>query len=261
MRDLLKNLENDRQAADPMLRAQANMRKPLPRRFYRQVTVAQAGDEHLVHLDGKPVRTPAAAVLALPTAAAAGLIAEEFDAQGDTLDPMTMPVTRLANTAVDGVAADPQAVMEDILRYASSDLLCYRAEAPRELIEREAEHWDPVLDWARAELGARFVLAEGVMHVEQPREAIGAIGIHLMSRGEPLRLAALHVMTSLMGSALLALAVERGALEPEVAWKAAHVDEDWNIEQWGEDAEAAAKRAVRRRDMMGAAALIRALEA
>jgi len=262
MRDLLKGLETGRhEAADPMRRAQANMRQALPKRFYRQVTVAYAGDQHLVHLDGKPVRTPGAAVLMLPTAAAAGLVAEEFNAQGDVVDPTTMPVTRLANTAVDGVAADPQAVIEDIMRYASSDLLCYRAESPQELAARQAEHWDPVLDWARAELGARFVLAEGVMHVEQPREAIGAIGIHLAARKEPFRLTALHLMTSITGSALLALAVERGALEPEAAWKAAHIDEDWNIEHWGEDAEAAKARASRRRDMMGAVALVRALEA
>lgn len=262
MRDLLNDLENSRpEGADPMRQARAHMRKPLPGRFYREVAVAQAGDEHLVHLDGKPVRTPAASVLALPNAAAARLIAEEFDAQGETLDPTTMPATRLANTAIDGVAADPQAVLEDILRYASSDLVCYRAETPQELVRRQAEYWDPVLDWARSDLGARFVLAEGVMHVEQPREAIGAIGIHLASRKEPLRLAALHVMTSLTGSALLALAIERGALAAEAAWEAAHVDEDWNIEQWGEDAEAASVREARRRDMMGAVALVRTLAA
>lgn len=262
MRDLLNDLEKTRPDADdsPMRRAQANMRTALPRRFYEKAAAVPDVEGHVVHLDGRPVRTPAKAVLTLPTAAAATLVAGEYDAQVDVIDPMTMPVTRLANTAVDGVAADPQAVLEDILRYASTDMLCYRAAAPQELGARQAEIWDPVLDWARAELGARFVLAEGVMHVEQPREAIGAVGIHLSMHKEPMRLAALHVMTSLTGSALLALALDRGAIEPDEAWRAAHVDEDWNIEQWGEDAEAAAMRESKRRDLMGAVALVRALE-
>jgi chaperone required for assembly of F1-ATPase len=153
------------------------------------------------------------------------------------------------------------AVLEDILKFSTSDLLCYRAEAPEALVERQAEAWDPVLAWVRSELGARFMLAEGVMHVEQPRETIGAVAIHLRKRAEPFRLAAIHLMTSLTGSALLALAVETGALDAATAWTAAHVDEDWNIEHWGEDAEAAARRAARRRDMMGAASLLAALDA
>jgi chaperone required for assembly of F1-ATPase len=190
---------------------------------------------------------------------AATLVADEFAAQGESIDPMSMPVYRLVNTAIDGVASDPQAVLEDILRYASSDLLCYRAASPRVLAEREADAWDPVIDWARSRLGARFVLAEGIMHVEQPRETIAAIGVHLGLRSEPLRLAALHVMTSLTGSALLALAIDFGELDPEAAWRAAHVDEDFQSEQWGLDAEAAARRAIRRRDMMAAATLLEAI--
>lgn len=172
---------------------------------------------------------------------------------------MSMPVLRLVNTAIDGVASDPQAVLEDILRFASSDLLCYRADGPQGLVDRESEHWDPVVDWASASLGARFNLAEGIIHVDQPREAIAVLGAHLAQRAEPLRLAALHVMTSLTGSALLALAVDFGQLDGEAAWQAAHVDEDWQIEQWGQDAEAVARRAHRKRDMMGAIALLDAI--
>ncbi len=126
-------------------------------------------------------------------------MAKEFAAQGETLDLASMPVYRLVNTAIDGVASDPQAVVEDILRFSSSDMLCYRADGPHTLVQRQNEAWDPVLDWARATLGARLLLAEGVIHVEQPREAIAAIGVHLNQRAEPLRLAALHVMTSLDG--------------------------------------------------------------
>lgn len=264
MRELLNDLENGHQLSDPdpVRRAQNQMRTPLPKRFYEAVSVAEAdGDDvFVVHLDGRPVRTPTANLLRLPTRRAASLVAEEFAAQGETIDPATMPVTRLVNTAVDGVAAAVDAVFEDILRFAGTDLVCYRADAPHELVERQAEAWDPVLDWVRAETGARFILAEGVMHVAQPRESIALIGAHLRHRREPYRLAALHVMTSLTGSALIALGVEGGALDATAAWRAAHVDEDWNIHQWGEDAEASARRAARERDFRASVALLDALD-
>jgi len=262
MRDILNDLEAGKQLSDPdpLRRAQTQMTAPMPRRFYSDVSVAALADGFAVNLDGKPVRTPAKTVLVLPSEQAAELVATEFAAQKDHIDPMTMPVTRLVNTAIDGVAQDTQAVLEDILRFSSSDLLCYRAQGPERLVERQAEAWDPVIDWARSALGARFVLAEGVIHIEQPREAIAAIGIHLKMRGDPLSLAAIHLMTSLTGSALLALAVEAGELDPEAAWTAAHVDEDWNMEHWGEDFEAAQRRKLRRTDMMAAADLLTALK-
>lgn len=263
MRDLLNDLEahNLLSEPDPVRRTQGQLKRQLPKRFYKAVSVAPMEEGFAVHLDGKPVRTPTKALLVLPTAAAAELVAQEFAAQEGFIDPMTMPVTRLVNTAIDGVAADQQAVLEDILRFSSSDLLCYRADSPEGLVTRQSEAWDGVLDWARASLGARFALAEGVMHVEQPREAIGALGIHLSQRAEPMRLAALHLMTTLTGSALLALAVETGELDAETAWAAAHVDEDWQIEHWGQDAEAVERRNNRKRDMMAAVALLEALKA
>lgn len=263
MRDLLNDLEahNLLSEPDPVRRTQGQLRRQLPKRFYKAVSVAPVEQGFAVHLDGKPVRTPTKALLVLPTADAAELVAQEFAAQEEFIDPMTMPVTRLVNTAIDGVATDPQAVLEDILRFSSSDLLCYRADSPEGLVARQAEAWDGVLDWARASLGARFALAEGVMHVDQPREAIGALGIHLSQRVEPMRLAALHLMTTLTGSALLALAVETGELDAEAAWAAAHVDEDWQIEHWGQDAEAIERRNNRKRDMMAAVALLEALKA
>ncbi len=263
MRDILNDLEAGKLLSDPdpVRRAQIQMKTPLPKRFYQAATVAPVEDRFAVHLDGKPVRTPGKALLALPTEPAAALVAQEFSSQGEVIDPMTMPVLRLVNTALDGVATDPQAVLEDILRFASSDLLCYRADAPEGLVERQNEHWDPVIDWARATLGARFNLAEGVIHVEQPRETIAVLGAHLARRAEPLRLAAMHLMTSLTGSALLAIAVEAGELDSDAAWNAGHVDEDWQIEHWGQDAEAVARRSARKRDMMAAAGLIEALAA
>ncbi|MGN6304164.1 MAG: ATP12 family chaperone protein [Mesorhizobium sp.] len=262
MRDILSDLEAGKLLSDPdpVRRAQIQMRTPLPKRFYKAVSVEQDGEVFGVRLDGKPVRTPGKALLALPNEAAAALVAGEFEAQAEVIDPVTMPTLRLVNTAIDGVAADPQAVLEDILRFASSDLLCYRADSPQGLVDRQNRHWDPVLDWARSELGARFNLAEGVIHVEQPRGTIAVLGAHLARRADPLRLASLHVMTSLTGSALLALAVEAGGLDTEAAWLAAHVDEDWQIEQWGQDAEAVSRRAQRKRDMMAAAGLLAALD-
>jgi len=262
MRDILNDLEAGKFLSDPdpVRRAQIQMRTPLPKRFYKSVSVEAEGDAFGVRLDGKPVRTPGKALLALPNEATATLVAAEFEAQDKVIDPVSMPTLRLVNTAIDGVAADPQAVLEDILRFASSDLLCYRADGPQGLVERQNEHWDPVLDWARGDLGARFNLAEGVVHVEQPRESIAVLGAHLARRADPMRLAALHVMTSITGSALLALAVEAGALDMEAAWLAAHVDEDWQAEQWGQDAEAMARRVRRKRDMQAAATLLAALE-
>ena len=176
MRDILEDLEAGRQLSDPdpVKRAQNQMRSALPKRFYKEAGVEKEAEGWSVRLDGKPVRTPGRAPLALPTLAAAELVAQEFAAQRDVIDPVSMPVLRLVNTAIDGVATDPQAVVEDILRYASSDLLLYRADAPQVLVDRQAELWDPVLDWVRAAIGARFFLAEGVMHVEQWGEDVEA---------------------------------------------------------------------------------------
>jgi chaperone required for assembly of F1-ATPase len=262
MRDLLNDLDASRYLSDPdpVKRARNHMKAALPKRFYKAVTIAEDEDGHVVKLDGRSVRTPARAVLVLPSAAVARLVADEYATQQEHIDPITMPVTRLANTAFDGVASAADAVLEDVLKFSTSDLVCYRADAPEALVERQAEAWDPVLGWVRSELGARFLLAEGVMHVDQPRETIGAVAIHLRKRAEPFRLAAIHLMTSLTGSALLALAVEAKALDAEAAWAAAHVDENWNIEHWGDDAEAVARRANRKRDMMAAVALLEALD-
>lgn len=260
MRDILGDLDGPFVSdANPMKRAQLNMRAPLPKRFYKDVTVALVEGGHAVLIDGKPAKTPGRNPLVLPTEAAAAMVAAEYDAQVDVVDPVTMPVTRLANTAIDGVAQDPQAVLEDMLRFASTDLVCYRADAPERLVARQAETWDPVLDWIQSRYGARFVLAEGVMHVAQPREAIAILGASLATRAEPFRLATVHVMTTLMGSALLALAVEGEGLTADEAWRAAHLDEDWNIELWGEDAEAMARRTARAVDFNASAKLLSAL--
>jgi chaperone required for assembly of F1-ATPase len=225
----------------------------LPKRFYEEVAAKdEGGGGASLLLDGKPVRTPGKAPLTLPSRALAEAVASEWRAQGERIDPSTMPLTRLANSAIDGVAGREQAVIDDIARHAASDLLCYRAEGPKALVEAQSAHWDKVLDWARMELKAPLVLAQGVVHVAQPEASLARIR-RALDGLDALRLAALHVMTALTGSALLALAVLRGKLTPEQAWTAAHVDEDFQISQWGEDAEAATRRENRWRDFAAAA--------
>lgn len=232
----------------------------LPKRFYERVDVEDRDGGFALLLDGKPVRTPGKAALSLPTRALAEAIAEEWRTQKERIDPATMKLTKLANSAIDGVAGRGQAVIDDILAYAGSDLLCYRADGPHGLIEAQRAHWDPVLAWAKSTLGAPFVLAEGVVHVAQPRASLDRLRERLDGR-DPFSLAALHVMTALTGSALLALAVALGQMTAEEAWTAAHVDEDWQIARWGEDAEASARRAARHRDFAAAARMLALLKA
>ncbi|QGA55827.1 ATP12 family chaperone protein [Brucella sp. 2280] len=260
MRDILSDLEAGKQLSDenPIVRAQKQMQAQLPKRFYEKAEVAESEGGFAVHLDGRPVKTPARNLLLLSTRAAAQIVADEFAAQEKVIDPGKMPATRLVNTAIDGIAQDPQAVFEDILRFAGTDMLCYRADSPQELVSRQTENWDPLIDWMES-LGARFALAEGVMHVEQPREAIAAFSVHMAGFKDPLALAALHTMTTLMGSAIIALAVAKGEISAEKGWAIAHIDEDWTIEHWGSDAEAIERRKNREIEMMVAARLLEVL--
>jgi len=158
-----------------------------------------------------------------------------LDGQQETIDPLTMPLTRLANSVIDAVVDRVEAVIDDVAKYFGSDLLFYRAGHPEALVAREAAHWDPIVFWAADALGAHFILAEGIVHVRQPDSAIAAARAALPTNAWSI--AALHVVTTLTGSALLALALMRGVIDQDQAWAAAHVDEDWNIEQWGRDEE------------------------
>lgn len=248
MRDILSDLdlgEKGEKLSDPVREVQAGLHKPLPKRFYEQAVATEADDgSFVVALDGKPVRTPSRKPLGVPHRQLAEAIAAEWQAQQDEIDPATMPLTRMVNTALDGVAAAQDEVFEEILRFAGTDLICYRADGPEGLVARESELWDFYLDWA-ASMGARLVLSEGIVHVEQPPEAIRAIAALLRRYATPLQLTALHTITSLTGSLVLALALAEGQGEPSAIWEAAHVDEDYNIAQWGEDHEAAERRAKR----------------
>jgi chaperone required for assembly of F1-ATPase len=261
MREILTDLEAESYVSDPnpMKRAQIQMRTPLPKRFYKEVSISETDGHHSVLLDGKPVKTPARNLLSFPTAAAAQLVADEFAAQDKEINPALMPSTRLANTAIDGVATEIEAVQEDIIRFASNDLICYRAEGPDALVARQADIWDRYIDWTRSRYGARLYLTEGVIHVAQPREAIALIGAAVKQIADPLRLACLHTMTTLTGSAILALAIHEGEAPAEEAWNAAHLDEDWTIERWGEDREATERRAARWQDMKSAADMLKAI--
>lgn len=219
----------------------------LPKRFYKQVAVARAEGGFAVQLDGRPVKTPLKRPLVMPGEAMAAAVAGEWDAQGTHINPAAMILTKLANTAIDRVSGDEARIAGEIVDFAGSDLICYRADRPEGLVSRQAAHWDPVLEWARETHGCRLVCVAGVMHADQPPASLEALRTVLMGEG-PYRLTAIHNLTTLTGSALIAMKLAARALDAEAAWVTAHVDEDWQIEQWGEDDEAQARRAFRKAD-------------
>ncbi|MFN0263899.1 ATP12 family chaperone protein [Tepidamorphus sp. 3E244] len=244
---------------NPLLRAQELSRMELPKRFYKDVTVRATEGGHDVLLDNRPLKTPARNPLSVPTDMLARLIADEWDAQLEVVNPATMPVTRLANTAIDGVRTVKAEVARDVAAYACSDLVCYRAESPDSLIAAQREAWDGLINWFNERFGMQLVLAEGVMPISQDVEAADGIAQQLETLSA-IELAALHTLTTLSGSAVLALAVREGRTSPDSAWEAAHVDEDWQMRQWGEDAEAMARRAARKREFDAAANVMAALQ-
>ncbi|MGA2566265.1 MAG: ATP12 family protein [Pseudolabrys sp.] len=254
MRDIFTEIFEN-QPLDPRESARRGARPQLRKRFYQLAHVGEAaGGGFPLLLDGKLVKTPARRPLAAPTRALAEKIAEEWNAQAEVIDPARMPLTRLANAVIDAVADQPKAVAAEIANYLGSDLLCYRADMPEGLVERQARAWDPILAWARQALGARFVLAQGVVHVAQPEQAIAAMRATIPS--EPWRLGAVSAITTLTGSAVLALALERGALDADTAWAAAHVDEDWQMSQWGRDDAALERRAYHYAEFQAAATVL-----
>ena len=258
MRDILTDIFEN-QPLDPREAARRGARPTLRKRFYRAATAGEAAaDGFPLLLDGKPVKTPARRALAAPTKALAEAIAAEWNAQEAAIDPARMPLTKLAHAVIDAVADEAQAVAGEVAKYLGSDLLCYRAAAPEGLIERQAQHWDPVLAWAADTLGARFALAQGVVHVAQPREAIAAA--RAVIPAEPWRLGAVAVTTTLTGSALLALSLAHGAIDAEAVWAAAHADEDWQMEQWGRDELALERRAFHFAGLQAAATVLRLVD-
>jgi chaperone required for assembly of F1-ATPase len=255
MRDIFDDIYKH-SPLDPEESVRRNMRVDLRKRFYEKTSVGGTEGAFGILLDGKPVKTPARRILAAPTRALAELIANEWDAQKETIDPGKMPLTRLANSIIDGVADAPEPVAEEIEKYLGSDLLFYRADGPEGLTQAQEQHWDPVVAWARDDLGARFILAEGVVFAPQPEVAIQAARRAIPAN--PWALGAVHSVMTLTGSALLALALAAGRLDAEAVWAAAHVDEDWNLSRWGQDEVAAARRAHRYEEMQAAAQVLKA---
>ncbi|HET6378290.1 MAG TPA: ATP12 family protein [Methylocella sp.] len=253
------------EGADPIALARRDLKKRRPKRFYQTACAEFCGGVYTLLLDGRPARTPGGNLLSLPTEAAGRLLAEEWLAQEALIDPLEMPLTRIVNTAVDGVAAKLDAVVEDIAKYAEADLVCYRAEGPRALAEAQAAAWDRVLSFAHEKLGARFICSAGVTYVEQPGTARKAVRDTLnrfagCGAAAPFAIAALHVMTTLTGSVLIVLGTADGAWSLAEAWAAAHVDEDFQIQAWGEDPEARERRARQWREFEAAGRLLQCLK-
>ncbi|MEA3040206.1 MAG: hypothetical protein QOE79_2719 [Sphingomonadales bacterium] len=217
------------------------------KRFYKAASVAPGPGGLAILLDGKPVKTPARAPLAVSGERLAEAIAAEWEAQGESVDPRSMPLTGLANAAIDRVAPDREAFARTLARYAEADLLCYRAEAPQALIRRQAEAWDPLLAWARRRFDVDFEVTAGVMHRPQPARTVDRLAEAVFERG-PFALAGLAPLVTVSGSLVIALALAEGESSLEEAWSAATLDEAWQAEHWGDDPLAAAAHDERRRD-------------
>jgi chaperone required for assembly of F1-ATPase len=247
---------------DPTKSARRFMKRPLRARFFKSAQVEEGDGMFRVTLDGRPIRTPAQRILSAPTHALAEHIAREWDAQRDQIDPAKMPLTRLANAIIDGVADSVPEVVAEVEKYLGCDLVLYRADGPQPLVRRQREAWDPVLAWAAEGLGARFSCASGMAFRAQPEEALHAVRTAIPSSpavNDVWRLGALYSVTTLTGSALIALALAGGALSVAQAWAAAHVDEDWNMEQWGKDEIALALRADRFAEIQAAALVLESI--
>lgn len=256
MREILNHFDRPLNETHSVQKIQNLSRQPLPQRFYKEVKVVCEEEGFSLLLDGCPVKTPAKRHFLVPTKLFAAFVAKEFENQKQVIDPAKMPMTRLVNTVIDGIADDMQVVFEDVLRFVACDMIFYRAQTPKELVQRQCEQWDPLLDWAEEKLGARFHITEGLMHVEQSREAVQAVSNYLRKVESPYMLAALHMMTTLTGSALLALAVAERKVDADHAWNLAHLDEDWMIEQWGTDEETMMRRSQKKVEFSAAATVI-----
>ncbi len=226
------------------------------KRFYREAGVGDAAGGHAIELDGRPVKTPARRPLVLPTAAAAEAVAAEWAAQGDAVEPTTMPLTRLATTAIDRVADNRERVIGEIAAYAGADLLCHRATEPPELAARQAEGWQPLLDWLAERHGARLAVTEGITAAEQPEAAVDTLKQAVDGYGD-VTLAALHTVTAACGSLVIALALADGRIDAAGAWRLSRIDEDFQAERWGEDAETAERAESLRADIEAAERFLR----
>jgi len=228
------------------------------KRVWKQADAVERDCGWGVELDGKPLRTPARDLLTVPTKALAEAIASEWNEVGDKIDPGTLPLTGLANAAVDRVAPDKEAFAKGIARYAEADLACYRAEGPSALVDRQTESWDALIGWGRRRFDVDFRTTRGIVHVDQPAATVDRLS-HAVAALDPFRLAGLSPLVTISGSLLAALGVLEGTLMPDQAWDAVTVDDRWQLEQWGSDAEAEAAIDNRRRNFMAAARFLELL--
>ncbi|MEM1288950.1 MAG: ATP12 family protein [Pseudomonadota bacterium] len=244
---------------DPMGAAQKHMRADLPKRFWSTVDLEQTDAGYLIQLDGRSARTPAKRrLLSLHRPVAEAMVAEWSNVK-EVLDPAALPVTRLVNVAIDYAESAAEKITDDIVKYASSDLLCYRADQPEGLVRRQAQTWDPYLDWIAKTHNCALKVGAGIMPVEQSDQTLSAVrAAALKSAIDHEVRAALHLATSLTGSAVLGLSLFEKSFRAEDIWAAAHIDEDWNRELWGFDAEAEAARQAKKRDFDAAALVIAA---
>lgn len=226
------------------------------KRVYKTVAVAEGENGFAVHLDGRTVRSPARRDLILPNRALAEAVAAEWDAQAESIDPRTMPFMSLVATAADRVEIQRDHVIETIAGYSGSDMLCYRAEEPADLVRRQNEIWDPLLDWTADALGARLRVTTGIMPVRQDEAALNAIQ-GVVAGYEPLAMTALHEITSIAGSVVIGLAVTEGHIDADAGVVAAQLDETFQIEQNGEEEEAVERLANLRADLLAAAEFLR----
>ena len=222
------------------------------RRFWKDAAAVSSGPAWTVELDGRPLRTPAQALLQVTQEPLARAIAQEWQDSGETVDPRAMPLTGLANAALDHVQPDPEAFAAGLARYGESDLLTYRADSPQPLVERQAEAWDPLLQWARRRYDVDFIVTEGVTFVPQAPNTVARLA-HAVGTLDPFRLAGLSPLVTIGGSLIAALAVLEDGVSAEQAWEAVSLDEAWQLEQWGSDAEAEAALEGRRREFVAAA--------
>lgn len=229
------------------------------KRFWKEVSVEREGDGWTLKLDGRPVRTPARSALVVPSEALALAIAEEWRSVGDELDPRAMPLTGLANAAIDRIAPDRQAFAGGLAKYAEADLACYRSEWPPELVERQAGSWDELLAWGRRRYDVDFATTSGLLHVPQPQATIERLS-QAVAELDPFQLAGLSPLVTAGGSLLAGLAVLEKAMSAEAAWQAVSIDERWQLEQWGADKEAEQGLEGRRRDFLAAARFLELLD-
>lgn len=230
------------------------------KRFYKSVAVAPVESGYQIHLDGRPVRTPSKTLLTIPARALAEAVAQEWDAQTGTIEPAAMPLTRHANTVLDRVTTQRANVVGEISRYGENDLVCYRADWPTDLAERQAATWDPLIEWARRRYDASLGIVQGIMHRPQGEEALKRLA-QAVDALDDWHLAPLHTITTVTGSLVIALALLEGEITAEAAFDAGQLDELYQVEKWGEDSLARKARESRRTDLLAAARFLELLRA